>query len=270
VVLSNGVALSRRILKALQIRQIALMISLDGVGAAHDQQRHFANGQGSFAFVQRGIHLALESGLTPDICITITRHNLEHLVAAVKYALDLQLPFNLNFYRETDCAPEDLMADEARVIETLQAALSVIEANLPPYRLIDRLIDRAQFNAPHQHTCGVGHSYLVITHRGQVGPCQMTMAGAKTGLGDGDLLALAAASSAVRNLPVEEKEGCRECSWRYWCTGGCPIVTHRATGRWDVKSPNCEIYKALYPHVLRLEGLRLLKQAGLAQAVSVG
>ncbi len=27
----------------------------------------------------------------------------------------------------------------------------------------------------------------------------------------------------------------------------------------DVKSPNCNIYKALFPEALRLEGLRLLK-----------
>jgi uncharacterized protein len=63
----------------------------------------------------------------------------------------------------------------------------------------------------------------------------------------------------VQNLPVLEKEGCRTCEWKNWCAGGCPITTHRATGRYDVKSPNCNIYKALYPEALRLEGLRLLK-----------
>jgi uncharacterized protein len=63
----------------------------------------------------------------------------------------------------------------------------------------------------------------------------------------------------VQNLPVVEKEGCRTCEWKNWCAGGCPITTHRATGRYDVKSPNCKIYKALYPEALRLEGLRLLK-----------
>jgi uncharacterized protein len=58
---------------------------------------------------------------------------------------------------------------------------------------------------------------------------------------------------------VDEKEGCRDCTWRYWCSGGCPVATFRATGRYDIKSPNCAIYKAIYPEALRLEGLRLLK-----------
>ena len=65
----------------------------------------------------------------------------------------------------------------------------------------------------------------------------------------------------MRNLAVEEKEGCRDCTWRYWCSGGCAVATFRATGRYDIKSPNCNIYKAIYPEALRLEGLRLLKYA---------
>ncbi len=32
-------------------------------------------------------------------------------------------------------------------------------------------------------------------------------------------------------------------------------------GRYDIKSPNCNIYKAVYPHALRLGGLWLLKYA---------
>ena len=63
----------------------------------------------------------------------------------------------------------------------------------------------------------------------------------------------------IQNLAVEAKEGCRTCDWRYWCAGGCPLLTYRATGRYDVKSPNCNIYKAVFPEVLRLEALRLLK-----------
>ena len=54
----------------------------------------------------------------------------------------------------------------------------------------------------------------------------------------------------------------RDCEWKYFCTGGCPLESYRATGRYDVKSPNCNIYKTIFPEALRLEGLRLLKEAG--------
>ena len=67
---------------------------------------------------------------------------------------------------------------------------------------------------------------------------------------------------SVQNLSVEEKEGCQDCEWKRWCAAGCPLESHRATGRYDVKSPNCNIYKTIFPEVLRLEGLRLLREAG--------
>jgi uncharacterized protein len=76
---------------------------------------------------------------------------------------------------------------------------------------------------------------------------------------DDPLLLIRDRAAPIKSLPVEEKEGCRGCNWRYWCSGGCPVATFRATGRWDVKSPNCSIYQAIYPDALRLEGLRLLK-----------
>jgi len=45
------------------------------------------------------------------------------------------------------------------------------------------------------------------------------------------------------------------------------LATYRATGRYDVKSPHCNIYQALFPEVLRLEGLRLLKYQDDPQVV---
>lgn len=38
-------------------------------------------------------------------------------------------------------------------------------------------------------------------------------------------------------------------------------MAYRATGRYDTQSPHCAIYRVLYPEVIRLEGLRLLKYA---------
>lgn len=37
------------------------------------------------------------------------------------------------------------------------------------------------------------------------------------------------------------------------------IEREYATGPWDTKSPHCMIYKTLFPKLLCLKGLRLLK-----------
>jgi uncharacterized protein len=73
------------------------------------------------------------------------------------------------------------------------------------------------------------------------------------------LVVLQSDRNGIQNLSVEEKAGCKTCEWKYWCAGGCPLATFRMTGRYDVKSPYCNIYKALFPEALRLEGLRIMK-----------
>lgn len=96
VLLSNGVALSGAIIVALRDMGIRLAISLDGVGAVHDTQR----GAGTFAQVAQSVDRATALGLQPHLSITVTAQNVDGLPDVVAYALDRDLPFNLNFYRE--------------------------------------------------------------------------------------------------------------------------------------------------------------------------
>jgi uncharacterized protein len=147
-----------------------------------------------------------------------------------------------------------------RLIDALMRTFDVIETNLPDHSLLGFLIDRSQFDQPHDKTCGVGESYMVIDHHGRIAKCHMEIEKPVTSVYTDDPLSLIRVDQiGVQNISVEEKEGCRDCEWKYWCAGGCPLLTYRATGRYDVKSPYCRVYKAVYPRLLRLEGLRLLK-----------
>jgi uncharacterized protein len=262
VVLSNGVALGYRQINELKAAGLRLMISLDGLGDDQDRQRPLVNGRGSFRQVIRTLDRLAGQEVIPSISITVSHGNLNGLPQLVAYVLQRQLPFTLNFFRDNDCAVavNDLTFSEAEMIAGLKAAFAVIEAHLPPYRLLDRLVDLASFAAPHQHTCGVGHSYLVVDQDGGIAKCHMAIERTITDIYAADPLQLIRADeTGIQNPSVEEKEGCRDCTWRYWCSGGCPALTYRATGRFDIKSPNCNIYKAIYPELLRLEAKRLVK-----------
>jgi uncharacterized protein len=264
VVLSNGVRMTDQMIAELRTRGLRLMISLDGVGATHDAQRCFAGGRGSFAHVERTLDRLMAHGLRPTISITVSRRNLAGLAETVSYVLDRDLPFALNFYRENECsAAVDLAYGDEQLIAAMKCAFAVIEMRLPSYSLLGALVDRARLDVPHDRPCGVGTSYLVIDQHGGVAKCQMEIGQVVTDVSAADPLRLVREDAiGVQNYAVEEKEGCRECAWRFWCAGGCPALTYRVTGRFDVKSPNCRVYKALFPAVLRLEGLRLLKYSG--------
>ena len=262
MVLSNGVALSNAMLDFIRDNGINLMVSLDGIGATHDAQRVFLNGKGSFKLVAWSIDRALSRGVRPHLSITVTGNSVDGIAQAVTFALDRDLPFNLNFYRENDYAKSqaDLQAEDEHLIAAMKAAFKVIEERLPERSLISALVDRSNFGGSHTRTCGAGHNYMVVDHKGSMTRCQMEIEKPVTTIHAVDpLLELQTVSSGFQNFSVDDKEGCRTCEWRYWCTGGCPLLTQRVTGRSDVKSPYCNVYKALYPDLLRLEGLRLVK-----------
>lgn len=265
VVLSNGVHLRREHIQWLARQDFKVMISVDGIGDVHDQLRPLHNGQGSFAKVAQTIDLGLlPQGIRPDINMTITRMNAHAAADVVRWALiERKLPVSFSFYRPPVLFDReaDLMAEEEAIIEGMLAAYQVIEENLPAQPFLEGLLDRVQTQA-HTQACGVGQNYVVVTHLGQLAQCQMHLNAPIAPAVKGDLL-LQVANGPIPGMSVDDKPDCRQCTFRYRCAGGCPIETYRATGRWDQRSPNCRIYRTLYPAALRLEGLRLLKVHGL-------
>lgn len=260
--ITNGVMLPRRMLEQFKELEIGVTISLDGIGAAHDAQRPFASGLGSFKFVDRTITTMLAEGFVPHINVTVSQRNLAGIPDLMMYILEHELPFTLSYYRENACSQHltDLQFTDARVIETMRTAFRLIETRLPRRRLLGSLIDKADLRTNHEYTCSAGRNYLVVDQRGGIARCHTEIQRTVTSVeADDPLRVIQNDQSDFLNLPVDQKEGCRTCTWRYWCTGGCPLVTYRTTGRSDVRSPNCQIYQALFPDALRLEALRLLK-----------
>jgi len=261
VLLTNGTTLTPAVLKWLGGEGIRLSISLDGVGLAHDRQRATADGNGSFASAAAAVDRALALGLFPHLSVTVTARNVGGLAEVVAFALERRLPFNLNFVRPVPGAP-DLSPAPGQLIAGLQTALAEVERRLPPYRLIDGLLDRCDLSGAHRYPCGAGHSYMVVGPRGGVACCHMEMERTVGSIWDGDPLeAVREARDDFRNSPVDEKEDCRDCRWRYVCAGGCPLLARWQAGRDGAPSPYCEVYRAVLPELVRLEGLRLLKRS---------
>jgi len=264
VLLSNGVAISDRLARELAAREIAVMVSLDGIGAAHDAQRPTLSGRPSSAMVVRSIERLIQAGLPPHISITITSRNVDAIAPVVRFALERDLTFSFNFFRDNACAAgfANLQYEEKAMIEGLRQAYAVIEELLPPWSILGSVLDRGQLLQPRQKACGVGDDYVVVDQNGRIAQCHMDLG---TTIGDvrtvDPVRAVRDNGAAIKNLLVDDKEGCRDCTWRHWCAGGCSVATFRATGRFDVRSPNCNIYKTIYPEAVILEGRRLLKFA---------
>lgn len=262
--LSNGINLSNDMLQRIGDMGLRLMISLDGLEAFHDAQRPYHGGQGSFAQVAATIERARAADLDLTISITLTGVNVDGLPDLLAWLLKRDLNFSLNFYRKNERAHScthnsrlDLDAQHLR--QALRRAYGVIEQHPPRYSLLHSLLDRTDLSVSHRYACPVGLDYLVIDPYGSVVSCQMDLQQPVTTIWDDDpLAAIRHGQAGVQNLPVEEKDFCQQCEWRYWCAGGCSLVTHQATGSYATASPHCALYQTLFPEIIRLEGLRLL------------
>lgn len=264
VLLTNGLRLSQRWIDWLADCNIKVMVSLDGMAPVQDKQRPLKGGGKSFELVARTIEQLLGNGIKPHVSITVTADSATHTAELVHWVLQRDLTFQLNFYRQTsvNSDAEQWAIEETAIIQGLQDAYRVVESAMPDYPLFGMLLDKVQAQA-HTHTCGVNQNYAVITHQGRLAQCQMHLQQPVKDSFSDENLSSQLATGSIQNLSVDEKEGCKTCPYRYRCTGGCPIETYQATGKWSVKSPHCNIYRTLYPEVLRLEGLRLLKINGL-------
>lgn len=260
-VLSNGISLEPSHVALLRDLGLRLMISLDGLGDSHDAQRPTAGGRPSAWRTVRSIELALAEGLVPDISVTVTGRSVGGLPTLTRWLLEHELPFSLSFYRESRFSESarELHLDEEHLIAGMRAAYAEIEQRPPRWGLLHTLLDRVDLSTPHSHACAAGHSLLVFDPNGRVAKCQMGLQHTVALATDPDPLALVRADHAgLRNIPVDEREDCRDCEWRHWCAGGCPDAAFHASGHYEARSPNCAIYKALLPDIIRLEGLRIL------------
>jgi uncharacterized protein len=257
--LSNGTTLTARKLASIRRLGLGLMISLDGLAAAHDANRPTIGGAGSAQAARSGIERAVEAGIRPDISITVTAASVSGLPDLLRWLLECDLPFSISFYRENQHSAAGLQPAEQQLIAGLRLAYAEIARRPPPWSLLGALLDRTDLSQPHARPCPAGHSYLVFDQHGRVASCQMTIDQPVADLRTPNLLnAIRLDPRGPQNLTIDDKPDCRSCDWRYWCAGGCPVSTLRATGRADQRSPNCAIYRSLYPDVLRLEGQRLL------------
>lgn len=265
VVLSNGTVINQHIAQWLQENSVKLMLSIDGLHEVHDRLRPTKNHTSAFAALEKNLNrYLLPLGIKPDISITITALNAKTIGDVVAWVLERDLPFSINFYRENaqSLSRHELALEEDAIIHGLREAYQIIEKNLPERPVFNNLLDKVQSQA-HTHTCGVGQNYFVVKHTGEFAQCQMQLDKPMTNTEKTVKAMHLLQDSVIKNVSVDDKSECNRCTFRYRCTAGCPLETYRTTQRWDVKSPHCRIYKTLYPEVLRLEGLRLLKQQGL-------
>ncbi len=251
---TNGYLLSDKNIDWLNENNISVVLSLDGRRETHDNMRPNAAGHGSYDTVLKNFKKLVKSrgGENYYMRGTYTRENPD-------FTNDVLSMYDEGF---------DILSVEPVVLK--DSPLGFTEKDLPRiFEEYDRLTDvylekhRAgkgffffHFNvdlsngpcvAKRLAGCGAGHEYFAVAENGDLYPCHQFVGREKYKLGtvfDGVSENAKPLTQYFRESHVLNKNKCRDCWAKFFCSGGCHANADLFHG--DIRKPyeiGCEIQK---------------------------
>lgn len=208
----------------------AVTISLDGVGAAHDAQRPFRDGRGSFERIMRRIEplLARQRRMQVSARVTVTPRNLDlrttldAFIAAgfhsVGFSPMLASPSGQGEMQSEDLA---LMLDQMIGCGREFERRTLARERYPFANMLNAMREIGR-GTHRPYPCGAGAGYLGVSASGDLAACHRFVDDADGAMGSLDQgLDVARQAAWLADRHVHRQEPCNGCWARYLCGGGC-------------------------------------------------
>lgn len=226
---TNGVLLNDEINQYLNENNISLVLSLDGRREVHDNMRPCVNGSGSYDMVLKNVTKTIESrnGQNYYLRGTFTAHNLDFAADVLDIADKGFTLLSVEPVVAKDCdyaLTEEHLPQLFEQYDVLAQAYLERKRNGQGFEFFHFNLDlnNGPCVAKRLSGCGAGHEYFAVTPEGDLYPCHQFV-------GREEFL-LGTVFEGVKNtqLPNEfrqshvlNKEECRDCWARFYCSGGC-------------------------------------------------
>lgn len=208
----------------------AVTVSLDGVGAAHDRQRPYRSGRGSYDTILRRVAplLRLQKRMQVSARVTVTadnlclRQTLDRFIAEGFYSVGFS-PLLSSPTARGEVGRDDLAAMLEQMIDcgrTFEAQVSA--GRRYPFLNMSNALKEIHRGTHRPYPCGAGASYIGVSAAGGYFACHRFVddeAGVMGALEQGVDPARQAAWLAQRH--VHAQQPCASCWARYLCGGGC-------------------------------------------------
>jgi len=253
-IVTNGTLLNQRVLEYCRLKQIKMLISLDGTKESHDAERRYKNGKGTYDLITD--HLASARQCLPKdnlaCSCTLTRSNLQvdhlfHHISSLGFSrMDFQIETIFNgrsALKRKDM--EALASCFERLFDDLAGS-----GNLAEFKRIDlvykflRGLERGKKN---RYFCYTGRTRYAVTPEGDFYPCiffashqEFCFGNVKDGITKPEIL------RKFSKNTVDTKASCQNCFARYLCGGGCAFAAHLTCGSIAGVNPDlCFLYKKI-------------------------
>lgn len=238
---SNGTLIDDGDADFFEANGFAVTISVDGVGEAHDAQRPFRNGRGSFDAIMARVAPLLRAQRRMQVSarVTVTPRNL-----ALRETLDdfLARGFHSVGFSPMLAAPAGTSGNDAEMhaadLDRMLAAMiecgdelrrRVIAGQRYAFANLINALREIDRGTHRPYPCGASASYLGVSADGELAACHRFVADDAGAMGDvANGIDRDRQNQWLADRHVSRQEPCRSCWARYMCSGGCHHeVIHR-------------------------------------------
>ncbi len=250
---TNGVLIDDDVIDFANRECSNVVLSLDGRREVHDRFRVDYQGKGSFDKIVPKFQKLVRArgGKNYYMRGTFTHYNPDFL-EDIKAMLDLGFrelsmePVVAAPGDEAELTPSDIEIVKDQY-EKLAELMKDHRRKGDPFTFYHYMIDLKGGPCIYKRIsgCGSGTEYMAVTPWGDLYPCHQFVGDEKYLLGNiYDGVTNTSAQSEFARCNLYEKEECRDCWARLYCSGGCAANAYHSTGRVNgVYKPGCELFK---------------------------
>ena len=267
---TNGVLLSDEIIDFCNEHMANIVMSLDGRKQVNDLMRPTISGGGSYDIIVPKFKKLIEKRGTKDYFIrgTFTKFNL-------KFADDVKHFAELGF-KSTSMEPVVSEPGLPYTIEESDLETIYNQYDMLAEEMLEKHGTEDEFNFFHFNVdldqgpclikrltgCGAGSEYAAITPEGDIYPFHQFVGDEKFRMGSVmDETFDTEMSTVFKNAHVYNKEACRTCWARFYCSGGCHANAYNFNG--DINIPyeiGCKMEKKRLETSIYMQAKLLLKE----------
>lgn len=245
---TNGILVEKEDARFCARNNVRVCVGLGGAS----RETHLQVRGGGFEEAIKGTENLINEGVDTAMGMTITRVNVHEAEDFLKLAKNLgATTTTMNLITMVGRA-----RDHPELEFSLNDAIPVIQnvigegQKLGIKTAFERVVmDTRQL--PVRNLCGVGIGVLSIAANGDVYPCNSFQetpfkAGNVRKRSLREIWETSETIKMFRSLDISDIPECRDCEWKYICSGGCIAQTFQAYGTIKRCSPHCSYYRNVY------------------------
>lgn len=248
---TNGTLMDDDFLQYAEENEIYIALSHDGVRAAQDRNRVYADGRGTFSALEERAKALLRLQPYAPVMMTVSPNTVQHYAEGVDYLYGLGFRYlicSLDYAGAwTDKLLEELQRQYLRLAKWYRRmTLQEEKFYLSPFEV--KISSHIHGSSYHEERCELGKKQLSVAPDGKLYPCVQFVGDGAYCIGDVFSGVDEDKRLSLYRINEREKEECAGCAIRDRCNHHCACLNRQVTGDLRKVAPSlCAHERILLP-----------------------